>query len=99
MDCLCLLQGVEESTEPEQQQWVRVALVSQDDKTTYASATAFVTSTAWEVHNATLSPLETDTNAKLSITFQVCKAHYLHSRHPHQQKDFPAISGCMLLSC
>ncbi len=39
VDCLCLLQGVEESTEPEQQQWVRAALVSQDDKTTYASAT------------------------------------------------------------
>ena len=66
-----MLQGIAQSTEPEQQQWVRVALVSQDDKTTYASATTFVTSTAWEVHNATLSPLETDTNAKLSIAFQV----------------------------
>ena len=74
-------------------------MVSQDDKTTYASATMFVASTAWEAHNATLLPLETDTNAKLSITFEVRKAHCLQSGHPHQHKDSPAILGSTLLSC
>ena len=52
--------------------WVRVALQSQDGKVTYASATTSAPSEHWELRNATLFPLETDTNATLSITFQVC---------------------------
>ena len=52
--------------------WVRVALQSQDGKVTYASATTSAPSEHWELRNATLSPLETDTNATLSISFQVC---------------------------
>ena len=52
--------------------WVRVALQSQDGKVTYASATTSAPSERWELRNATLSPLETDTNVTLNISFQVC---------------------------
>lgn len=45
--------------------------MSQDGKTTYASATTWVSSAEWESHNATLSVLENDTDAQLSISFQV----------------------------
>ncbi len=70
-------QGQEASGEAKKEQWVRVALALQDGKTTYASTTFMVngTSKAWELYNATLSPHETDTSAKLTITFEVCKAY------------------------
>ena len=45
--------------------------MSQDGKITYASATTWVSSPKWEMHNATLSVLENDTEAQLSISFQV----------------------------
>ena len=52
--------------------WVQVALQSQDSKVTYASTTTWVSSLDWELRNATLSPLETAYDARLSISFQVC---------------------------
>ena len=57
---------------------MRVALASQDGKTTYASATFMINGTfrAWNLYNATLSPRETDTAAKLTITFEVRKAYF-----------------------
>lgn len=76
--CHHLLQVRKEGKGHGQPQWVRIALDSQDGKSTYASTTTFVNSTAWELHNATLSALETDTDAKLSISFQVQKACCLH---------------------
>jgi hypothetical protein len=59
-------------------------MVSQDGKTTYASATTWVSSPKWEMHNATLSVLENDTDAQLSISFQVhsvCHIQILYSEH------------------
>lgn len=72
----CLQQEHRDSTNGEEQQWVRVALASQDGKTTYASSTFMVnrTSADWEVYNATLSPHRTDTEAKLTIAFEVRRA-------------------------
>ena len=53
--------------------------MSQDDKTTYASATTWVSSPKWEMHNATLSVLENDTDAQLSISFQVHSACHIQT--------------------
>ena len=71
-----LQQEHRDSMDGKAQQWVRVGLASQDGKTTYASSTFMVnrTSTDWEIYNATLSPHETDTAAKLTIAFEVRQA-------------------------
>ena len=50
--------------------WMRVALESQDGRISYASATFYVGSSDWRIVNATLSPLETDDDARLGIAFQ-----------------------------
>ena len=70
--------------EAKKEQWVRVGLVSQDGRTTHASVTFMVnrTSSAWELYNATISPHETDTAAKLIIAFEVHKGCFLPSWEP-----------------
>ncbi len=68
--CLHARQEVDRAAE-DQRRWVRAALLSRNGKTTYASSTTWVSSAKWEVHNATLSVLENDTNAQLSISFEV----------------------------
>ena len=74
-----LQQDQGDSVEADKEQWVRVALVSQDGRTTYASVTFMVSATfpSWELYNATMSPQETDMAAKLTIAFQVPKASTL----------------------
>ena len=81
------------------QQWVRVALASQDGKTTYASATFMVNTTrAWELYNATLSPHETDTLAVLTIAFEVLQACCLpHTAHRPVQCLYTPVSACLQL--
>ncbi|CAL8462764.1 g2297 [Coccomyxa elongata] len=50
--------------------WMRVALESQDGRISYASTTFYIGSSEWKAVNATLSPLESDKNARLGIAFQ-----------------------------
>lgn len=50
--------------------WMRVALESQDGRISYASTTFYIGSSEWQSVNATLSPLETDHDARLGIAFQ-----------------------------
>ncbi|KAK9907267.1 hypothetical protein WJX75_000303 [Coccomyxa subellipsoidea] len=50
--------------------WMRVALESQDGRISYASTTFYIGLSEWQSVNATLSPLETDHDARLGIAFQ-----------------------------
>ncbi len=72
---------------------MRVALESQDGRISYASATFYVGSSDWRLVNATLSPLETDDDARLGIAFQ----------GPGDQADtllyFGARHICLKMSC